>query len=92
MARKKRERQKVIRRRAPSDAPNAKTKSILPSKLSERSFAARDRSFHALWQIRQGASPRQAARDNGVTLRTMKKYVDGARARSSGRTDPCNEE
>jgi len=78
MARKKRERQKVIRGRAPSDARNTKTRSILPSKLSERSFAARDRALHALWDMRHGASPSHAARDNGVTVRTIKKYVGAA--------------
>jgi hypothetical protein len=78
MARKKRERQKVIRGRVPSDARNAKTRLILPSKLSERSFAARDRALHALADMRHGASLRQAARDNGVTVRTIKEYVGRA--------------
>lgn len=77
MARKKRERQKVIRDRVPSDA-RTKTRSILPSKLSERSFAARDRALHALADMRHGASPQQAARNNGVTVRTIKKYVGAA--------------
>lgn len=44
----------------------------------ERSFSARDRSLHALADMRRGASPSQAARDNGVTLRTIKKYVGSA--------------
>jgi hypothetical protein len=48
------------------------------SKLSERSFAARDRALHALWDIRRGSSLAQAARDNGVTIRTIKKYVGSA--------------
>lgn len=48
------------------------------SKLSERSFAARDRALHALADMRHGSSPSQAARDNGVTLRTIKKYVGRA--------------
>lgn len=78
MARKKRERQKVIRRRVPSDAHNTKTNLILPSKLPERSFAARDRALHALGDMRRGTSPSQAARDNGVTVRTIKKYVGRA--------------
>lgn len=46
--------------------------------LSERSFAARDRALHALADMRHGASPSQAARDNGVTVRTIKKYVGSA--------------
>jgi hypothetical protein len=77
MARKKRERQKVIRGGVPSDA-HTKTRSILASKLSERSFGARDRALHALWDIRRGSSFAQAARDNGVTRRTIKKYVGAA--------------
>jgi len=48
------------------------------SKLSERSFASRDRALHALWDIRRGSSLAQAARDNGVTIRTIKKYVGSA--------------
>jgi hypothetical protein len=48
------------------------------SNLSERSFAARDRALHALADMRRGASPFEAARDNGVTVRTIKKYVGSA--------------
>jgi hypothetical protein len=40
--------------------------------------SARDRSIRALWDIRHGASSSQAARDNRVTLRTIKKYVGSA--------------
>jgi|SRR5271166_450320 len=78
MARKKRERQKVIRGSAPFDARKTRSQYILPSRLSERSFAARERSIRALWDMRHGASPAQAARDNSVTTRTIKKYVGGA--------------
>lgn len=48
------------------------------SQLSERSFAARDRALHALADMRHGSSPSEAARDNGVTLLTIKKYVGRA--------------
>ncbi|SRR6266446_370519 len=48
------------------------------SKLSGRSFAARDRALHALADMRQGASSSEAARDNGVTIRTIKKYAGSA--------------
>jgi len=48
------------------------------SKLSTRSLAARDRALHALADMRHGVSPSQAARDNGVTIRTIKKYVGAA--------------
>jgi hypothetical protein len=78
MARRQRERQKVIRGRVPSDARKTKSRSFLPSQLSERSFAARERSIRALWDIRQGTSPSQAARDNEVTTRTIRKYVGAA--------------
>jgi hypothetical protein len=76
MARKKRERQKVIRGRVPSDARNTKSKTIV-AKLSKRSSSARERSIRALWDIRHGASPAEAARDNRVAIRTIKKYVGG---------------
>jgi hypothetical protein len=78
MARTKSERQKVICGRVPSDARNTKSRPILPSRLSDRSFAARDRALHALADMRHGASPQRAARSNGVTLRTIKKYVGSA--------------
>ena len=57
------------------------------SRLRERSFSARDRSLHALADMRHGASFSQAARDNGVTPRTIRKYVGSAllQNRSSGR-------
>jgi hypothetical protein len=46
--------------------------------LSKRSLAARDRSIHALADIRRGVPPVQALRGNGVTLRTFKKYAGSA--------------
>jgi len=45
---------------------------------SERNVEARNRSLHALAQMRHGASLSRAARDNGVTVRTMKRYVGSA--------------
>ena len=48
------------------------------SKLSQRSFAARDRALHALADMRHGSSSSQAARDNGVSIRTLKKYAGSA--------------
>ena len=68
-----------------------KPRSRAISQLPERRFAARDRALHALADMRHGASPSQAARDNGVALRTIKKYVGralvqdrpGARLRAS---------
>ena len=53
-------------------------RSLSLAELPERSHSARDRSLRALWDIRHGASPTQAARDNRVTTRTIKKYVGAA--------------
>lgn len=53
-------------------------RSVAVSRLSKRSLAARDRSIHALADIRRGVSPTQALRDNRVTRRTFKKYVGPA--------------
>jgi hypothetical protein len=48
------------------------------STRAKRSLAARNRALHALADIRRGSSSSQAARDNGVSLRTMKRYVGSA--------------
>jgi hypothetical protein len=48
------------------------------SKLSWRGDAARDRALKALWAIRRGDTLSQATRDNGVTIRTVKRYVGSA--------------
>jgi hypothetical protein len=74
MARKKRERQKVIRGRVPSDARNTKSRSIV-TKPSKRRHSAPDRSIRALWDIRHGVSPSQAARDYHLTLRSLKREL-----------------
>jgi hypothetical protein len=39
---------------------------------------ARDRSLHALAEMRHGTSFSRAARDNGISVRTFKKYVGSA--------------
>jgi len=50
-----------------------------PSNLSLRSFSARDRALHALAETRLlGVSLSRAARDNGVTVRTIKHYLGSA--------------
>jgi hypothetical protein len=41
-------------------------------------MSARDRAFHALVDMRLGSSLSQAARDNGATARTIRKYVGAA--------------
>lgn len=45
---------------------------------NEREAQARNRALHALAQMRHGASISRAARDNSVTVRTMKRYVGSA--------------
>lgn len=45
---------------------------------SELATRSRNRALHALAQMRHGASISKAARDNGVTVRTMKRYVGSA--------------
>jgi hypothetical protein len=42
------------------------------------SNAARERALKALWSMRQGDTLSKAARDNGVTVRTIKRYVGSA--------------
>jgi hypothetical protein len=45
---------------------------------SGREIEARNRALRALADMRHGASISRAARDNGVTVRTMKRYVGSA--------------
>lgn len=56
-------------------------------KPQKASLATRDRALKALWAVRQGDSLSKAARDNGVTVRTVKRYVGSAliQDRSGGR-------
>jgi hypothetical protein len=46
--------------------------------LIRRSHESRERALKALWSIRQGDSLSKAARDNGVTARTIKRYAGSA--------------
>lgn len=48
------------------------------TKISKRSQSARDRAFSALSSMRRGASLSRAARENGVTVRTVQRYVGRA--------------
>jgi hypothetical protein len=63
---------------------------VRDSTAPERAVSARDRSLHALNDMRHGASITQAGRDNGVTTRTIKKYVASAlvQDRPGGRIRP----
>src|SRR5229473_7009835 len=47
-------------------------------KLSSRSLEARNRALHALTAIRHGASLADAAKAEGVSRRTIRKYVGSA--------------
>jgi hypothetical protein len=47
----------------------------LTKKLSARSESSRDRAFAALRAMRHGASISRAARENGITPRTVKRYL-----------------
>jgi DNA-binding CsgD family transcriptional regulator len=47
-------------------------------KLSTRSVEARNRALHALTAIRHGASLAEAAKAQGVSQRTIQKYVGSA--------------
>jgi DNA-binding CsgD family transcriptional regulator len=47
-------------------------------KLSSRSLEARNRALHALTAIRHGASLADAAKSEGVSQRTIRKYVGSA--------------
>jgi hypothetical protein len=60
------------------------------NRRNERQMLARDRALHALADMRHGASISRAAHDNGVTLRTMKRYVGSALSqdRPGGRIRP----
>ena len=47
-------------------------------RLSARSLEARNRALHALTTIRHGASLAEAAKAEGVSQRTIRKYVGSA--------------
>lgn len=49
-----------------------------PVSRSERRARTRDRALHALADMRNGASISRAVRANGVTPRTMKRYLGSA--------------
>lgn len=53
----------------------AKRRSI---RQNEKRAQARQRALRALTDMRRGASLSQAARNNGISIRTMKRYVGAA--------------
>jgi hypothetical protein len=66
---------------------NQQGKERAKPRLVQRSQQARERALKALWAMRQGDSLSKASRDNGVTIRTIKRYVVSAllQDRSGGR-------
>src|SRR5438270_363150 len=56
----------------------SKTRRISASRRVDRSDAARERALKALAAMRHGETLARAARDNGVTIRTIKRYVGSA--------------
>ena len=46
-----------------------------PNQRNEREMQARNRALHALAAIRRGVSISRAARENGVSTRTIKRYA-----------------
>jgi DNA-binding CsgD family transcriptional regulator len=56
----------------------SKSSRLSVSKLSSRSLEARNRALHALTAIRHGASLAEAAKAEGVSQRTIRKYVGSA--------------
>ncbi len=61
-----------------SKTKRANSRKLSSDKLSMRSQSARDRAFQALSSMRRGISLSRAARDNGVTVRTVQRYVGRA--------------
>lgn len=91
----KRSRSAVYLKRPPARARKAYSKSnrsrIAPaSKATKLRAPARERSLHALNDMRHGATISQAARANRVSARTIKKYVGSAliQVRRGGRIRP----
>jgi hypothetical protein len=66
---------------------NHKPRPISAGRLAERNHEARERVLKALSAMRRGDTLSRAARDNGVTTRTIKRYAGSAlvQARPGGR-------
>src|SRR5258708_37453827 len=72
-------RQRARAKKSTSGATKARIRSALAlAKLSARSQEARNRALHALTAIRHGASLADAAKAEGVSQRTIRKYVGSA--------------
>ncbi len=62
-------------RRKQRQSHDVRSRNLVVTKLPERSQAARDRALHALAAIRNGISISRAARENGVSPRTIERYA-----------------
>jgi DNA-binding CsgD family transcriptional regulator len=66
-------------RKTRNGSPKSKNRSTAPlAKLSARSNESRNRALHALTAMRHGASLADAAKSEGVSQRTIRKYVGSA--------------
>ena len=72
----RRRRRPRAKSRSKRRTPRVRAARIPQKRNTENSV--RDHSLHALADMRRGASFSQAARGNGVTTRTIKKYVGSA--------------
>ena len=68
----------MAKARTPAPKTRRRLRSISGSQSSDRSQAARGRVLKALSAMRHGDTLSKAARDNGVTTRTIKRYAGSA--------------
>jgi len=68
----------MAKARTPAPKTRRWPRSISASQSSDRSQAARGRALKALSAMRRGDTLSRAARDNGVTIRTIKRYAGSA--------------
>ena len=65
----------MARTKTQKKATAERPRSPRSKRLRKNDSAARERALSALRAMRDGASISRAARENGVTIRTMKRYV-----------------
>jgi hypothetical protein len=64
-------------------ARSQRNRSRVLEPTSDRAFEAKNRAFHAVTRMRRdGLSPRDAAREEGTTLATIRKYLPATLRRS----------
>jgi hypothetical protein len=67
-----------MKRRRSKEGPKGRSRKHLSGNLPKASQFARERVFDALTDMRHGASLSRAARENGVTPRTIRRYAGTA--------------